>query len=292
MRIKKDNLTKNEYIPADNVWVRNFTKECVEPTTLSPLIMPSEYSLIINNESRNTALQISNISDEPLYFQNILIISDGYGFKKQHKLLSGLPPEIAVIAVNRALVKWELASGKDRKPINLYIVNNPYKECLGYLPEKYFPTCVASSRTNHEFVRRYKGRKYLYESTPARTFGVARRAAYHIDDYRNPICAAIGMSYRLRARKVLLMCCDDSFENHREGSIQLENGLFTYPQHIKNQRIIDANLYWLTHQEDFEVKVGDFSSGINYVNSAYVGSEQEMLDFFEVQSQVPNVLPP
>lgn len=287
MRIKKDNLTKNEYISAEGVWVRNFVKDCVKPISLSPLIKPAEYDLIINNEGRNTGLQIGNISDEPLFFKNIVIISDGYGFKERHKLLSSLPPEVAVIAVNRALAKWELAFGPGRKPINIYVVNNPYKECVSYLPEKYFPTCVVSSRTNHDFVRRYKGRIYVYEPTPARTFGVSRGALYYVDDYRNPICAAIGMAYRFKVRKLLLMCCDDSFQNRREGAVELENGLHTYPQHVKNQRIIDANLYWLTHQEDAEVQVRDYSSGVEYNNATYISTIQDILEFFEIQVKEP-----
>jgi hypothetical protein len=290
MRVKKDKFTKNEYIAAEGVWVRNFTKECVTPINLSPIINQSDYDLIINNESRNTSLQIANISDELIVLKNIIIISDGYKFKDRHKILAKMPLSVGIIAVNRVAAKWELGSGKDRRPINLYVVNNPYQECLTYLPDKYFPSCVASSRTNHDFVKRYRGRKFLYEPTPSRVFGVKRNASYHIDDYRNPICAAIGLAYHFKAQKVALMCCDDSFETEREGSVKLNNGLYTYPQHIRTQKIIDANLHWLTTQENFEVEVRDYSSGIEYQNASYI-EEQDMLDFFEIQVKEPQKAP-
>ena len=53
MRIKKDKSTKNEYISADGVWVRNFTKPCVTPVNLSPMLNPADYTLLINNEDKN-----------------------------------------------------------------------------------------------------------------------------------------------------------------------------------------------------------------------------------------------
>lgn len=284
--IKKDIESNNEYMLAGNVWVRNFTKSNVSPVNISPLIDTKDYNLIMDNEGKNTGLQIANISEEKITFRHIVIISDGYDFKQKHRMLLDLPEHVAVLAVNRALAKWELLSGKERRPINLYVANNPYQQCMGYLPDRYYPTCVVSSRTHHEFVRRYKGRKYMYEPTMARNFGLPRSAIYYVDDYRNPICAAIGLSHQFGVRKLMLMCCDDSFKDNREAAVPLENGLYTYPQHLRTQQIIDGNLHWLTHQEDVEVQVRDHSSGAKYTNAAYIAAD-EVLDFFGNQAKEP-----
>jgi len=88
------------------------------------------------------------------------------------------------------------------------VINNPYKEAMNYMSPKnalYFPACIASTRTYHEFVKRYLGNLYLYEPTPETNFGTRKEGhRYFIDDYRNPICAAIGIAYQFGVKK--LMC--------------------------------------------------------------------------------------
>ena len=79
----------------------------------------------------------------------------------------------------------------------------------------------------------------------------------------------------------MLFCCDDSFKNERPASEKLLNELWTYPQHIKSHDVIDANLYWLTHQENIDIKVSDHSCGPEYVNAEYISSTEAMNAFFE-----------
>jgi hypothetical protein len=125
---------------------------------------------------------------------------------------------------------------------------------------------------------------------PEVKFGVERKETYYIDDYRNPICAAIGFAHQFGAEKILLLCCDDSFKEKRDFSVELHNGLHTYPHHVRSQEIIDANLYWLTHQENKEVKVADWSSGGEYKNAEYISDEEGVIAFFKDQSEgTPNV---
>jgi hypothetical protein len=106
-------------------------------------------------------------------------------------------------------------------------------------------------------------------------------APHQIDDYRNPICAAIGLAYRFGVQRLMLVCCDNSFDKPRDAAVQMKNGLWTYEQHLRSHDIIDANLYWLTHQKDAEVKVADWSNGPEYVNATYISSAQEAIDFFK-----------
>jgi len=282
MHIRK-HANKNEYVRAGDIWVRNFTKR-TKPYSVDHMFEKSDYNELMFNENKND--NHARISDEPITLPNIAIVSDGYNFKDRHKLLSKVPPYVSVLTVNKALKKWTLISGPEtqRKTINAHVVNNPYAECMFDLPSKdskYYPVCVASSRTHHGFLEKYLGDIYLYEPTPEEKFGLKKPQQYHIDDYRNPICAAIGLAFQFKVERLMLMCCDDSFEKERDFSVQLENGLWTYPQHLRSQEIIDANLYWITRQEDHDVKVSDYSDGAEYANASYISTEQEAIDFFK-----------
>lgn len=280
IRIKKDPATKNEYVAAEGIWVRNFAKECVSPLNLSPLVGRDEYVRLVENEEANRTLQIINVSDEDIGYRKMVIVSDGHDFDRRHRIISQFPSDVAVVAVNRAMLKWKLME-IERRPINIYVVNNPYSECMHYLPKgNYHPACVASTRTHPEFVKKYKGRLYLYEPTPSKTFGLDKSPIYYIDDYRNPICAAIGMAYRFGVEKLMLMCCDDSFVEPRDAAVQLQNGLYTYPQHITTQSLIDANLYWYKCQGGDITTVADFSSGPECKNAIAVATPEEAVEFF------------
>jgi len=244
-----------------------------------------DYQVVMKNEVKNSS--ITTVCGVPVKLQDIAVVSDGYAFKTRHTILSKLP-HVAVLAVNGALRKWTLMTEEPPKSINAYIINNPYEECLSCLPSKddgYYPVCVASSRTNYQFVEKYQGDLYMYLPTPELNFGMDKKAQYHIDDYRNPICAAIGLAYRFGVRRLMLLCCDDSFAKKRDFAVELENDLWTYPHHLRSQEIIDANLYWLTHQEEVEVKAADFSDGMKYTNALYIASEEEAIDFFTDQEE-------
>ncbi len=277
MRIKKDPIFKNEYIKTGDIWVRNFTNGTRQPIDLNQLFTVSDLSQIMINEIANRNFNRTKITDENLYFPNIVIISDGYDFEKKQNILSRLPSNVVIFAVNNTLNKW-----KQDKPINLYVTNNPYKDCMNDLPKRrYYPSCVASTRSYPAFLDHYKGKIYLYEPTPSLNFGIDQKDIWYIDDYRNPICAAIGLAYKFGVQKLALFCCDESFVDERPGAIKLNNELWNYPQHKLSHDIIDANLYWLINQENYEVKVVDYSSGLEYINATYISTEEMLLDFFE-----------
>lgn len=218
------------------------------------------------------------IADENLRFKKVLIVSDGYNFNIRHQLIEKMPKDVCVLAVNGALRDWKLIG---KRSINAYVVNNPYKESLSCLPRhKYYPVCVSSVRTNHSFVKSYKNDVYVYCPTPESSFGTEFTEKYYLDDYRSPVCAAIGLAYQFGVEKLMLMCCDESFDKERDFAVKLPNGLWTYPQHLKSRAIIDANLYWLTHQKEKEVSVVDFSDGGDYLNASYINDEKDALNFF------------
>jgi len=271
MRIKKSQ--RNEYIYADGVWVRNFAKRRVKEVSINKMHTENDFSLVVSNEMENVSIkQLSFINDETLNFPNVVIVSDGYDFENKQDILANLPKTVAVFAVNGALKKWK--HNKNKHGINLYVANNPYKECLDDLPRhSYYPTCVASTRTHTGFIEKYIGNKFLYVPTPEETLGsfFSNGITWHVDDYRNPVCAAIALAHRFNVKKLLLCCCDCSFKDQRPAAEQLENGLWQYPQHQLSHSVIDANLYWLAKQGD--VVIADHSSGKDYVNAQYIPVE-------------------
>lgn len=281
MRIKLDKESKNEYIFSGGVWVRNFTKYNTKFLSLNNMVDNRDYELFLRNEIDNRSNNFSRIEEENFFFPKVVILSDGFDFENRHQILRQLPSDVAIFAVNGALAKWGLLNAP-QKFINFFIVNNPYDECLKYLPRKhrYFPSCISSLRTNFDFVQRYKGRIFTYEPTRERKFGKPTNAKYYIDDYRNPICAAIGLAHQFGVQKLMLFCCDDSFKDERASAIKLENGLWCYPQQMKSQQIIDANLFWLKQQEDLEISISDYSSGSNYNYASYINNEEDVLKFF------------
>lgn len=286
MRIKK-HPSGNEYVFSGQIWVRNFTKPNLVPLLLTHLFQSEDYKQILQNEEMNKNFPM--ISDEKIVFKKALIISDGFDFDKHHKILSGLDKDVGILAINGALKKWTLTKvePKLRRTINAYVINNPYQEAFKFMPAKnsgYFPVCVASTRTNFEFLRKYLGDVYTYAPTPEVKFGKESKETYHVDDYRNPICAALDLAYHLGAQKIAMMCCDDSFPEKRDAAIQLKNGLYAYSQQLRSQRIIDAKLYWLTHIEDREIKVVDSSSGTEYKNATYI-SPEDVLKFFKEETE-------
>ncbi len=206
MNIKK--TPNNQYIQGGGIWVRDFTTQSNTPLAECHLYEKNDYGTIIKNEQVNSVRP--KIADEKLTFTKIVIVSDGHNFQKHHEIIEKFPPDVCVLAVNGALKDWKLTG---KRSINAYVVNNPYLECMSYMPKSngYYPVCISSVRTNHNFTKAYKNDVYVYCPTPETNFGVTYTAKYYLDDYRNTVCAAIGLAYQFGVEKLMLMCCDDSF---------------------------------------------------------------------------------
>lgn len=277
MRIKK-HKNKNEYLlTTEGMWVRNFTKSLVPYVDANDTIDKKDHFLLLKNEINNSRSRFAWIDSENFYHNKIIIVSDGYGFKEKQKLLEGLPSDVAIIAVHGALAKWNLT-----KNPTYYVVNNPYDQCMMYLPRrlKTFPKCIASTRTNHEFMTAYRGTKYRYAPVSEQGYNGMdqKEAQYQIDDYRNPICAAIGLAYRFGVEKLLLFCCDDAFKEERVDAEQLENGMWIYPPQRKAHGLIDGSLYWLKAAQQRQLEIADHSCGPLYNNAVYI-KEDSILSF-------------
>lgn len=281
MKIKKY-PNGNQYILTPNKrWVRNFTIQNAPFIDINETISSEDHFLFINNEFQNSMNRYPWLEKENFYFPNIIIISDGYGFEEKHKIINKIKniKNVTIIGVNGSLKKWSC-----EKNMSFYLTNNPYEECMMDLARvRMPPRCIASCRTNFQFLNNYKGSIMLYKPVNEKAYEgkEAGESSWRIDEYRNPICASIGISYKFGVEKILLMCCDDSFEKERAGSVRLDNGLWTYPQQIVAQEIIDANLMWLKKEKYNEIKIGNFSQGIRYNSAAYIEEADEVINFFE-----------
>lgn len=272
LKIKKHSNGNTYLLAKSGHWIRNFCSSSFA-VDINNLTSSSDYNLFLENEASNKRFNLATLDVEMVQFPYCIIVSDGYKFDEFHKIVEQLPEQVAVLSVNRSLAKW-----KANRKINYFIVNNPYPESLADFPRhRYFPPCVTSSKTFSPFVENYLkvgGAVYKYSPVQETKFRHADNERIMIDDYRNPICAAISIAYHFRAHKIFLLCCDESFEQERPSAEKLANGLYTYPQQIRAHEVVDANLYWLKNHEYFKIDIGHFSHGPDYDNAEYIALEE------------------
>lgn len=281
MRIKK--FKKNEYVLEEGIWVRNPFCEA-RPVDINSLTR-GDQQMLLRNESENLRkphLQMDDALD--LHMENVVIVSDGYGWAERQLFLASLPSRsVKVIGVNGSLARWSMVgdAAPVKRTMTFYVVNNPYPECMAYLPRshRYYPNIVASTRTNPKFLSEYRSQPYLYRPTPDADYSgfAAGDVNAVLDDYRNPVCAAVSLAAKRGAKRILLLCCDESFEDERPGAERMPNGLFQYPQQIKCQRVVDRQAYWLGAAG---IRVGDCSSGVEMRNATYIKPEG-IANFFD-----------
>ncbi len=281
MRIKRQH--QNEYLQTpQGMWVRNFTKTLVPYRDINKTISKDDHFLLLKNEFTNNRSRIPWIDTEEFYHDAAVIVSDGYGFGEKQELLNELPQSVALIGVHGALKKWKPTN---KRSLTYYVVNNPYAECMKYLPRRRIasPKCITSTRTNADFLSNYRGVKYKYAPVSEADYEgeVGKEIKYKIDDYRNAICAAIGLCYQFDVQKLLLFCCDDVFKEERDAAEQLENGLWMYPQQRISHGLIDGSIYWFQHGDMQDSIVADHSNGPKYEHAGYI-AEQEIQSFLEV----------
>lgn len=271
------NKNKNKYILDNKIYVRDFTSDCGMPVDLNELSNDKDKDIFIENEMNNFSKKYPEF--EMSNHNTIIIVNSGFDFHQKQKILSQVDKNVCIIAVNDALKDWTLLnkmSGFD-KAINYYVANNPYEECIGFLPKvhNYYPKCIASTRTNYDFLKSYKGNKYLYNPTPNLNYSGLYNFNNKIDDYRNPICASLDLSFKFNASKIFLFCCDESFKEQRPGSVSSEDGLYCYPQQIMSNIIIGHMCYWLKNKK---VEIYNYSSGCTINNTIHLKTDDEFLN--------------
>ena len=282
MRIKKHNNGNEFLLTKENMWVRNFTKSGVPYIDINKTYNKNDYFIFLKNEIQNSFERYAWIDTENFHHDKVVIISEGYNFSEKHlNLMKTLPKDVAIIGVNQSLKMWK----SPERNMTYYLINNPYDECMKFMPRKNrgLPKCITSTRTNYEFLFNYKEKGSIYKYCPVSEEDyngkIYEKTKYQIDDCRNPVCAAIQLCYQFGTEKILLFCCDDSFNQERPGSEKLHNGLWQYPQQNIAHGLIDATVYWLKSMKYSETYLKDHSSGPLYENAVYI-DEDEIQSFF------------
>lgn len=233
--------SRNEYISVGPYWVRNFAKQNVHPLEINSLYEDDEIKVLINNELANSKMNLPNILEENFKFNNVLIISDGYGFEDHADLLDGVGDDLCVICIRNAARYWQALKFPD-----FLLVQNPFDNIAAQMPEKSFPKLIASRRTNSSFVLKYRNVKYLYDAVCDLKYQSpsSKTSKKFIDEYRNPICAALGCAFNFEAKNIFFAYCSDAYKEKRPGCEEVAEGLFCYPQQILANKIINANMFW------------------------------------------------
>lgn len=275
-RIKK-HANRNQYLHVgDDLWVRNPWASNVPYTDINSLTEVTDYSTLLRNELVNDRMKYPWIDSENIRSEKAIIISDGFDFEEKHIELAKMLSNVNVFVINGALIKWK---SKTKQP-NYYIINNPYKQAMYYLPKSTSVKCIASARTNYEFLQKYNGQKYKYYPVgDSRYCGLdSKDCTYRIDDYRNAICGAINLLGKFGVKKLMLAFCDEVFDDVRPGSIMGDNGKSYYPQQLKANNLIDGNLYWLSKSNG--CKVVQNTAGPKLKTATHISLEETM-NFFQ-----------
>jgi hypothetical protein len=264
----KKHRNKNDYVFSDSGhWVRDFTKPLSKPLDINNLIPISDMKIMLENETNNHGRIYQNIDTENMVHSKILIIGDGYSFEKSQEALKNLPSDVVVIGVNGTLNRWD-----NSRRMNYYVINNPYEDSLFYLQNaKTLPKCIASTRTYSGFLKDYKSMIYTYAPVTDEVYsGVVGETNSFVDDYRNPICAAISLSYKFKVKKLMVMSLAELYDEERPGTQKTTDGLWIYPQQKTALSLIDANFCWL---QKAKIDVGYNDKGSDYKFATYISTD-------------------
>jgi len=245
--IIKNHKNGNQYKHVENnIWVRNFTLNYNKPVDINKLFDEKEISTFIFNENKNIFSKFTKFEPKDLSQKNIIITSDGFGFENINEVLNGINlNKKFIILTNNALKKWD-----NLKVLpDLFVENNPFKEALNNISYKYYPNCLISTRTFYQFVNNYKYKNInLYNPTPLEFYNPITKIddSKYLDDYRNPICAAINYSYLCNAKNIFFLYCSEAFEEEKPATILHNDGIhYQYQQNKLSEKIIDSMIFWI-----------------------------------------------
>jgi len=236
----KKHLNRNEYIQVENYWVRNFNAPDVVPTDINNFYAEEEIKPILINEIQNTKYINQMVSNDIIDIENLIVVSDGYGFH-EHKNIKSLKNNFAILVLNHAMRFWESSVFP-----NFMLMNNTSDFALSCMPLNNMPQLIASRRTYPAFIKKYENNVYLYDPTPEETYQSmsSKDSSVFFDEYRNPVCAAIAFANFMNIRNLYLFSCSTAYSENRPGTLKIADNAYQYPQQQLADKFIDGNLFW------------------------------------------------
>ena len=236
----------NQYLNVEkNTWVRDFTLNHVLPIDINNLIQEEEIKTFISNELINNTLKFPKFETKDLSNKNVFIVSDGFGFDDINDILQNINIKNKfIILTNNSLKKW---NNFNVLP-DLFVENNPYKNALNNINSKIFPNCLLSNRIYPEFVKMYKYKNInFYNPTPSSKFNSTseNEISNYLDDYRNPICAAINYCFLCNVENIHLLYCSEGMVKEKSASLLHNDGIhYQYYQNKLSDKIINGMIFW------------------------------------------------
>jgi hypothetical protein len=273
------NLHKgNQYLNVEkNVWVRNFTLKNILPIDINNLNQEEEIKTFINNQLINNMFKLPKFEAKDLSNKNVFIVSDGFGFENINNILENINIKNKfIILTNNSLKKWN----NFKVLPDLFIENNPYKNSLNNINPKIFPNCLLSKRIYPEFINSCKSKNIsFYDPIPSLNFNSMYKNEInaYLDDYRNPICAAINYCFLCNAKNINLLYCSEGMDKERPASYLHNDGIhYQYNQNKLSDKIINGMIFWYKKTKQYS---NIFYHGLN--KSFKFGSYIQQEDLIE-----------
>lgn len=272
----KTTKDRNQYSLTNNIWVRNFTRDDTKPIDINDLYEDEEIQTCIENEIKNSKLIVPNISTENFEIDSVVIISNGFEFRENHKnIIESIDTfdNKQVFCVNKTILLWNA-----NKYPNFYLTNS-FTKPTGM---NFYPRLICSQRMDYNFLKSYRNNKFVYSPTPNYKFSSPNSIdeTFFIDDYRNPICAALHCAYKFKAERIFLAFCSEGYSDKKEGMVDAGEGVCMYPQQKMANDIINHMIFWYRYsnpntkifytglKNSFSfakyLKVNDFIEAVNY----------------------------
>lgn len=276
VQIKKTSDRAKYVLSGDAGWVRDFTGN--HGVILSDVYDTNSVRVAVANESANRTYNLPMIDRESIVSPHVVVVSDGTDLQAVLPLVNVFSKQkTLIVGVNNSLSSQEFFP-------HYYISNHQGEESLSLIPkQRVLPNLIASCRANSSFVRKYRQRggvAFIYVPTPSRQFSSNLfKSNFTIDDYRNPICAAINLAYRWNAIKLTLLAPHDFYAESKAGTQKIRNGVNIYPQQKTAHNYVDGCLYWL---REHGCETTAVTSGLSFSNANTL-TPSEAEEFFKVK---------
>ncbi len=273
IKVSKD---KSRYLLSGKNWVRDFTKSVGKD--INKLYDRDSIKRSIENETIVRGMNLPSIDRENIFASDVVIASDGFDIESCRDIINSLGKnKTTIIGVNGIM-----SCSLQVRP-SYYLINVTESDAMSWFPTRFsvLPPLIASVRTYPEFISRYKARRasvYSYVPTGSEQFSSKLfSCSYTIDDYRNPICAALNLAFRWGASRVLLLAPHDLFQENRDATKKIDSGLYIYPQQIIAHDFIDGCLHWLKEYNGCEIFA--VTSGPKFTNAETVSPAEAIRIF-------------